>query len=59
MVAEPLEAVSMYADTTVMVDLEGAFSGTALVHSAVSASEEMATVSVDGTTLSITGGPGR
>ena len=56
MVAEPLEAVSMYADTTVMVDLEGAFSGTALVHSAVSASEEMATVSVDGTTLSITGG---
>ena len=56
MVAEPLEAVSMYADTTVTVDLEGAFSGTALVHAAVSASEEMATVSVDGTTLSITGG---
>lgn len=55
-VAEPLEPVSMYADTTVMVDVGSAFSGTALQYSAMSSSEETATVSVDGTMLSITGG---
>ena len=55
-VAAPLEPVSMYADTTVMVDLADAFSGTALQYSAMSSSEATAAVSVDGTMLSITGG---
>ena len=54
-VAEPLEPVSVRAGETAMVDLSNAFSGTALVHSAMSSSEEMATVSVDGTMLTVTG----
>ncbi len=54
-VAAPLEPVSMYADTTVMVDLDGAFSGTALQYSAISSSAAVAEVSADGTMLSITG----
>ena len=54
-VAEPLEPVSVRVGDTAMVDLSSAFSGTALVHSAMSSSEEMATVSVDGTMLTVTG----
>ena len=54
-VAEPLEPVSVRVGETAMVDLSSAFSGTALVHSAMSSSEEMATVSVDGTMLTVTG----
>ena len=54
-VAEPLEPVSVRVGETAMVDLSSAFSGTALVHSAISSSEEMATVSVDGTMLMVTG----
>ena len=54
-VAEPLEPVSVRAGDRAMVDLSNAFSGTALVHSAMSSSEEMATVSVDGTMLTVTG----
>ena len=54
-VAEPLEPVSVRAGETAMVDLSSTFSGTALVHSAMSSSEEMATVSVDGTMLTVTG----
>ena len=54
-VAEPLEPVSVRVGDTAMVDLSNAFSGTALVHSAMSSSEEMATVSVDGTMLRVTG----
>ena len=54
-VAEPLEPVSVRVGDTAMVDLSNAFSGTALVHSAMSSSEEMATVSVDGTMLTVTG----
>ena len=55
MVAEPLEPVSLYVNATHVVDLAGAFSGTALEYSASSSSEETATVSVDGTMLSVTG----
>ena len=54
-VAEPLEPVSVRVGDTAMVDLSSAFSGTALVHTAMSSSEEMATVSVDGTMLTVTG----
>ena len=54
-VAEPLEPVSVRVGDTAMVDLSNAFSGTALVHSAMSSSEELATVSVDGTMLTVTG----
>ena len=53
--AKPLEPVSVRAGETAMVDLSNAFSGTALVHSAMSSSEELATVSVDGTMLTVTG----
>ena len=53
MVAEPLEPVSMYVNATETVDLAGAFSGTALEYSASSASEETATVSVDGAMLTL------
>ncbi len=56
MVATALEPVSMYADATVMVDLEGAFSGTHLTYSAASSADDMAAVSVDGSMLSISGG---
>ena len=54
-VAEPLEATSVLVGSTVMVDLTDAFSGTALSYSAMSASDAMATVSVDGAMVSVTG----
>ncbi len=54
-VAEPLEAATVLVGSTVMVDLTDAFSGTALSYSAVSASDAMATVSVDGAMVSVTG----
>ena len=57
-VAQPLEPVSVRAGETAMVDLSSAFSGTALVHLAMSSSEELATVSVDGTMVTVTGGDG-
>ena len=54
-VAEPLEAATVLVGSTVMVDLTDAFSGTALSYSAVSASDAMATVSVDGAMVAVTG----
>ena len=54
-VAEPLEATTVLVGSTVMVDLTDAFSGTALSYSAMSASDAIATVSVDGAMVSVTG----
>ena len=54
-VAEELEAVTVQVGMTVTMDIDGAFSGTALRYSAMSSSDAMATVSLDGTVLSVTG----
>ena len=55
MLGEPLEPVSMYVDDTETVDLADAFVGNALAYSASSSAEDTATVSVDGTTLTLMG----
>ena len=54
-VAAMLEAVTVQVGMTVTVDIDGSFSGTALRYGAMSLSEGLATVSLDGTMLSVTG----
>ena len=54
-VAEQLDAVTVQVGMTVTMDIDDAFSGTALRYSAMSSSDAMATVSLDGTVLSVSG----
>ena len=51
----PLGEARVRVAAVTTVDLSGAFSGTGLEYSAMSSSEAMATVSVDGATLSVAG----